>query len=188
MSLQDSEKILNRFLREIRLSWQLIFLISVVAYGLSFFRHVSNPMPVRLFPYFRLIDLLSFAIAIGMAIAIFLQKRKYFSLRALRIYLESFFSENPGLGEKQLAQKLTRTLKKPLLIIWLMGGTIVLVGVIFFWWTYSAKNMHIYFIVGLYSLMMNYPRKSLFLDLPYLIHEIFVEREKKLQESGTPER
>jgi len=57
-----------------------------------------------------------------------------------------------------------------------MGGIIVLLGVIFYWWTFTTKNMNIYFIVGVYSLMMNYPRKDLFMDLPYLIAEVLKGR------------
>jgi hypothetical protein len=122
----------------------------------------------------------SFVIAIGLAIIIFIQKRKYFSLRVLRLYLEELREKHPDLTQKQLSKKLTISLKKPLLFIWIMGGIIVITGVIFYWITYQTKNMHIYFIVGVYSLMMNYPRKDLFLDLPYLIHELFRAESNKM--------
>jgi hypothetical protein len=179
--LKDSENIIYRFVREIRTTWQMIFLICVVSYGFTFLHYLNSYTSPRLLSTFKFIDLLSFIIAIGLAIAIFIQKRKYFSLRILRIYMENLKEMYPALNEKQFTKKLTFSLKKPIQIIWVMGGIIVIIGVLFYWITFQTKNMHIYFIVGVYSLMMNYPRKDLFLDLPYLIQEIFRGRDAGIE-------
>ncbi len=176
MLFKETEKNIERFLREIKLTWQVIFLVSIVLYGLSFLHHLSTRESPRPLPYFTTIDLISFAFALGLAIFIFREKRKYFSLRALRVYLEKLAITYPESDEKKLAQLVVNNLKTPIRIIWLMGGIIVLLGVIFYWWTFTTKNMNIYFIVGVYSLMMNYPRKDLFMDLPYLIAEVLKGR------------
>jgi sterol desaturase/sphingolipid hydroxylase (fatty acid hydroxylase superfamily) len=165
MNISDSTHIIQRFLGKIRLDWQIIFLVSIVAYGISFLHHLNHRIPPPNLSYFKALDMCSFVLAIGLAMVILFKKRN---------------QKYPDLNEKQLTQKLTRSLRKPLFIIWIMGGAIVLIGVIFYCWTFEARNMHIYFIVGVYSLIMNYPRKELFLDIPYLIKEIILEREKYL--------
>ncbi|MEJ2635271.1 MAG: hypothetical protein P8184_08265 [Calditrichia bacterium] len=178
MQLRTTEDIIKSFLSEIRIFWQVIFLFSVVIYGGSFYQYLSaKPLPRQL-PYFRAFDLISFVLAISLALAIFAYKRKYFSLRPLRKFLEKIRAKHPELNENDLARKVTRDLRGRMKTVWLMGGGLILLGVIFYWLTFTTKNMHVYFIVGLYSLMMNYPRKDLFLDIPYLISEMSVKTEE----------
>jgi len=176
MHVHDSEQIINRFIGEIKLFWQVIFLFSVVIFGVSFFEYMSVRPSPRLLSYFPVIDRISFAIAIILVISVFYYKRKHFSLRYMRQVTEKLTAKNPQMDEIETARRLTQDLRSKLRIIWLMGGMLVLVGVIFYWWTLTTMNMNVYFIVGLYSLLINYPRKDMFADIPYLIHEIIKEQ------------
>ena len=175
MVLKRSDEIIEQFLKNIRLFWQVIFLLSVSIYGLSFLHYLNyRPAAVWLF-YFKTIDLSSFALALALAIAILLYKRKYFSLRKLKMMLTMLHRQNREFDESQLVKQLTTMLRSRLKGVWLMGLALIVLGIIFYWWTFTTKNMHIYFIVGLYSLVMNYPRKDLFADIPYLAHEVLKE-------------
>ncbi len=179
MLLKNSEDIINRFVREVRSFWQALFAGSVLIYAVSFFHHFT----VRAFPrplsYFRTIDLISFLMAITLAVLVFHYKRQYFSLRAIRIFLERLHKQNPELEEKELTRVLMNSLKSRMKMVWLFGAGLVLLGVVFYWWTFTTRNMHVYFVVGLYSLVMNYPRRDIFLDVPYLIHEICKSGQQK---------
>ena len=175
MQIKESEKIINCFLKEIKSFWQIIFLISFVCYAISFAHHfMANSLPIAL-SYFKTIDLISFAIAIILVFAIFFYKRKCFTLRAFRLLLLQLNKNNPDWDEKELTIHFTRNLRNKMKTVWLMGGALVILGVIFYWLTFTTKNMHIYFVVGLYSIMMNYPRKDLFSDVPYMVHESIKE-------------
>lgn len=172
MSESTPDSIIDSFLKNVRLFWQFLFLGGVLIYGLSFLFYLNNRPPVRELAYYKILDLTSFGMALLLALTIFRYKRKYFSLRALRLLAEKLFSENPEQDETGLTRGLTLNLRSRLKAVWLMGSALILLGVIIFWWTYNSRNMNVYFVVGLYSLVMNYPRKDLFLDVPYLVREI----------------
>lgn len=178
MDLKQTDEIITRFLKNIRLFWQVIFLLSVSMYGISFLHYLNYRPAAVWLPYFKTIDLISFALALSLAIAIFLYKKKYFSLRKLKMMFTVLHREKRELDEEQLVKQLTTMLRSRLKSVWLMGLALIVLGIIFYWWTFTTKNMHIYFIVGLYSLVMNYPRKDLFTDIPYLAHEVLKEDEQ----------
>jgi hypothetical protein len=175
MSLKELDGITNRFLKSIKLYWQSIFLFSVLVYGLSFLHRMDSHLSPKVYSWVPTVNWISFFIALFLAYTIFHNKRRYFSLKSFRIFFEKENSDNPGFKSKQLLQRFTRFISRKLKMVWLMGGGIVVLGVIYYWLTFDAWNMHVYFIVGLYSLVINYPRKDLFLDIPYLIHEIVKE-------------
>jgi len=70
MLFKETEKNIERFLREIKLTWQVIFLVSIVLYGLSFLHHLSTRESPRPLPYFTTIDLISFAFVYGLYVSI----------------------------------------------------------------------------------------------------------------------
>lgn len=182
----DSQAVMKRFLRQVRIFWQAIFLGSVLLYGIAFVHHFTTGTPPHYFSHFSTLDLVSFIIAITLAVAIFGYKRRYFSLRKIRHFLEGLYSREPSLREKDMARRLTRHFGKKMKTVWLMGGALVVLGVIFYWITFTTRNMHIYFIVGIYSLLLNFPRKDLFINVPYLIKEISGKPGPQTNKEGTP--
>lgn len=173
MDIKEIDKIIQRFLQRIKLQWQILFLLSVIIYGISFIYRLESHTLVKPLSYLRILNLISFVIALTLAFTIFHFKRKYFRLRFFRVYLEKLSSEDPTVEESGAIKKLTQFIGKRMKTVWYMGAALVLLGVIYYWWTFDAWNMHVYFIVGLYSLVINYPRRDLFIDLPHLIHESF---------------
>jgi hypothetical protein len=134
------------------------------------------------FKYFTLMPVLnwiSFFIAVALAIYILHIKRSYFRLKFFNQYFTQSHSENPDLDKEQLLSKFTRLIEKKMKLVWALGLVIILIGVTYYWITYDPWNMHVYFIVGLYSLVINYPRTDLFIDIPYLLKEIFQEKENE---------
>ncbi|GAB4377430.1 MAG: hypothetical protein Kow0042_25170 [Calditrichia bacterium] len=172
MKFKDSEKLIQKFLRDTRLFWQIIFLISILAYGLTFIHHLNTRAIPPYISHFRTIDLASFALALILALSIFRFKRKYFRIRFMRTFMEEYHHSHPEADESLVIKRLLRFMTSKLKIVWVMGAALILLGVIFYWYSYTTKNLHVYFIVGLYSLIMNYPRKELFGDLPYFVWEI----------------
>ncbi len=178
MNIQDSRTVINNFVKNIRLYWQVIFLISVLCYGFSFLYRMDNSPPVRDIKHFQLLNWGSFAIALFLAISILYIKRKYFRLRYFENFLENTRGENPDMDEQQLVRRLVRHIGSLMKRVWIMGGSLILLGVIYYWITLDAWNMHVYFVVGLYSLVINYPRRDLFMDIPYVIKEILKKPRK----------
>jgi hypothetical protein len=173
MDIKEINKIIQKFLQRIKLHWQILFLSSVLIYGISFIYRLESHTLIKPLSYLRILNLVSFIIALALAFTIFYFKRKYFRFRFFRVFLEKLSSEDPTIQETGAIKKLTQFIGKRMKILWYMGAALVLLGVIYYWWTFDAWNMHVYFIVGLYSLVINYPRRDLFTDLPYLIQESF---------------
>jgi hypothetical protein len=172
MNIQDSQTIIKNFVNRIRLYWQVVFLISVLCWGYSFFHHMSSSPPVDDIRHFSYLNWGSFFIAFFLAVNILRLKRKYFRLRYFENFLENEHAVNPELDEQQLVRRLLIRIGTLMKQVWIMGGALVLLGVIYYWITLESTNMNVYFVVGLYSLIINYPRRELFGDIPYLIREI----------------
>ena len=119
---------------------------------------------------------ISFFIAVALAVYILHIKRTCFRLRFFNQILTESHAKNPELDKEQLIRKFTATIGKKLKLVWISGLVIILIGVIYYWITFDPWNMHVYFIVGLYSLVINYPRTDLFADVPYLLEEVFKEK------------
>ncbi len=176
MKIQDTESIIDNFIRNLRFYWQAVFMISILAYGLTFLYRLNETPAMRVLENQSLWNWGSFLVAFILAISIFRLKRKYFRIRFFEEKAESLFHENPEMDEQGLSRKLTRVIGSKLKTIWILGSVLILVGVIYYWITFDAWNMHVYFIVGLYSLAINYPRRDLFTDIPYLVKEMFKEK------------
>lgn len=173
MNIQDSQTIIKNFVGRSRLYWQVVFLISVLCWGYSFLHHMSSSPPVQGIRHFSYLNWGSFFVAIFLAVGILHLKRKYIRLRYFEDFLENKHTANPELDEQQLVRKLVNRIGTVMKRVWIMGGTLVLLGVIYYWITLESTNMNVYFVVGLYSLLINYPRRDLFGDIPYLIQEIW---------------
>jgi hypothetical protein len=172
MNIQDSQTIIKNYVSRIKLYWQAVFLICVLCWGYSFLHHMSTSPPVQAIRHFSYLNWGSFFIAVFLAINILRLKRKYIRLRYFESFLENEHTNDPELDEQQLVRRLVNRIGTLMKGVWIMGGTLVLLGVIYYWITLESTNMNVYFVVGLYSLVINYPRRDLFGDIPYLIREI----------------
>ncbi|MCB0292864.1 MAG: hypothetical protein KDH97_21600, partial [Calditrichaeota bacterium] len=69
-------------------------------------------------------------------------------------------------------EKIFAVLRKKMTRVWLLGLVVVMVGVCYYLLTSLAENMHIYFIIGAFSMLLNYPRSEMFEDIArYVIEE-----------------
>jgi hypothetical protein len=173
MHLTEPAQVIQKFLSRIRFLWQNLFLIGIMAYGVSFYYRLQMHTSLKPLSYLQVLNWISFIIAMGLAISIFQLKRKYFRLGYYEKMIKELFSRNSDLSELQLSRQFTRLVEKKIRLVWLLAVALILVGVIYYWITFDAWNMHVYFIVGLYSLVINYPRKDLLNQVPYLIKEIY---------------
>lgn len=170
----------QNFSKRMKNTWQVIFLGVLLSYGLSllhlFYQNPAvNPAIEKHLPN---IDLISFIIAIGLAVVIFSMKRKYYSRKFSQGIVEESLRQNPDQENEVLLKNVLGILRQKMVLIWLLGLLIVLDGVVFYWLTFSSSNnMHIYFVIGVYSLVINYPRIDLFNDLPWFV----VESKKEFQ-------
>ena len=73
--------LVQNFSKKMKNTWQVIFLGVIVSYCLSLAHlfYVSPGVNPAIEKYLRNIDLISYIIAIGLAVVIFSMKRKYFS-------------------------------------------------------------------------------------------------------------
>jgi hypothetical protein len=172
MQSQESSQVIQKFLQRVRFFWQNMFLIGVMTYGISFYYRLQVHTITKPLPYLQIYNWISFIIALGLAVTIFQLKRKYFRLAYYEEVLRNLFSQSTDLKETQLSRQFTRVMEKKMKLVWLLAIGLILLGVLYYWITFDAWNMHVYFIVGLYSLVINYPRKDLLINVPYLIKEL----------------
>lgn len=178
MNHRDLNESVKRFSQRLKSGWQVIFIIMAVIYGASLYHSLRANPPIResMLAYVKNLDLLSFIIAIILALIIMNLKRKYFSKKFSRDITESALSQNSELSDQELLKIVLTQLQKKMHLIWLLGFLIILDGVILYWMTYLSRNMHIYFIVGAFSLILNYPRRVLFEEIPWYIREAKSEK------------
>lgn len=159
------------FTAQIKSNWQAIFFPGIMLYAISLIHFFySHPSPRITNPgVLKNIDLLSFILAIGLAVVIFNLKRKYFSPKFSRQVVEASLKQAPDLSVEELITKVFKTLHIKLRLVWMLGAFIILEGIIFYWSTYISGNMHIYFVIGGFSLLINYPRKEMFQDIPWYV-------------------
>jgi hypothetical protein len=177
MDIKETEKTILRFIRNVKVYWQIIFLITILAYGISFIYRLDAQTSPKSLKYLGTLNWLSFALALILAITILQFKRRYLSLKFFRKYLEQLSSDKPEFQSQELVKNLLHYTRQKLKTVWHLGAALILLGVAYYWWTFDAWNMHVYFVVGLYSLMINYPRRELFIDIPYLVEESIKRRE-----------
>lgn len=172
MSSTGLSGIIEQFIRRIRFRWQIIFVVSVIVYGISFYHHLQfHPemkIPTRMY---RILDQVFFVVALGLAVGILFYKRKYFTLKYFRKRLEALHHRHSRADARELLRLILRELDSRFNTVWWMGFALILMGVFQYWLTFVSRNMNIYFIVGLYSVLLNYPRQDLLIDIPYLAQE-----------------
>jgi len=174
MVRRSSEQILDNWIRELKNLWQILIIGAFVLYGIGLYKFFSNQPTIRksVLPYFQILDIGSLIIALGLTAAIYLIKKKYFSLRTFRILIKDFMSTTSEQSGDRVLPQVLQVLRSKFILVWILGFLVILDGVIFFLVTLSGNNMHIYFIVGLFSLFLNYPRKELVVDIPFLLEEV----------------
>ena len=168
------QEIISVFAKKIKNTWQIIFLPAIVLYGVSLL-HLFQLQPgprETIFPYLKNIDLISFVLAIAFAVIIFNMKRRYFSPKFSKRMVDASLKQDPRQDEARLIRQILTLLQKKMTLVWLLGFLIVLDGVLFYCITfYPSNNMHIYFVIGALSMLVNYPRSELFEDLPWYVAE-----------------
>lgn len=169
------EAVVRRQARRMRGSWQMFFLPGALIYGLTLLNlFYLQPEPREsLSPYLRNLDLFTFFIAIAMAVAIFNMKRTYFSRRFIRKTMDEALRRNEGMADEELLERIFGVIRARMTRVWALGLGLILLGVAFHWATFAAaQNLHTYFVIGAFSLIINYPRAELFSDMPwYLLQE-----------------
>lgn len=174
MRQNELTPLVQNFSKRMKNTWQVIFLGVIVSYGLSLLHlfYMNPAVSPAMEKYLRNIDLISYIIAIGLAIAILIMKRKYFSRKFSRGIAADSLAGNPDQEDEALLKKVLGILNRKMVLIWLLGFLLVWDGVVFYWLTFSrSNNMHIYFVIGVYSLIINYPRRDLFMDIPRYVTE-----------------
>ena len=172
----DPQTLIERFIKRLKVSWQILVLTGLLTYGLSFIYRLQAETSIKYFNSLPVLNWISFFIAVALALYILHIKRTYFRMKFFNSYMEELHSAEPELSKEHLLRRFTHFIAKKMKMVWILGLVIILVGVIYYWITFDAWNMHIYFIVGLYSLVINYPRTDLFIDVPYLLKDIFKDQ------------
>jgi hypothetical protein len=171
MNSKELNDQIKKFSQRMKSSWQAIFIVLAVVYCPSLYHsfEVNPPIRVSMLGYAENIDLLSFIIAILLAVLIFNLKRKYFSKKFSRNLVQVSLSKSGDLSDQELLRAVLKELKQKMYLIWVLGFLIVLDGIAIYWSIFLTWNMHIYFIVGTFSLILNYPRQELFSQIPWYI-------------------
>lgn len=156
-----------------------------IVYGPALYHSLKFNPPIRasVLKYAENIDLISFVIAIVLALIILNLKRKYFSKKFSRTLVQSSLTESSELSAQDLLHIVLKELQHKMYLIWALGFLIVLDGVAIYWIAFLSRNMHIYFIVGTFSLILNYPRQELFAEIPIYI----LESKKEFDRGKSPE-
>ncbi len=173
MREQKLNKIARNFIGRIKPAWQMIFFPAILLYSIALFHFFyTHPAPRHFSePLLRNLDLASFLIAIVLAGIIFNMKRRYFSSRFIRRYVEMLQKQSPAMSIDKLTDAVFEFLRRKLMRVWMLGGVIVLEGVVYYWITLTSNNMHTYFVIGAFSLFLNYPRTALFEEVPWYVRQ-----------------
>jgi hypothetical protein len=171
MIKDELDTITESFVNQLKTSWQIFFAIILVSYSISLWHFFEVKLEIRLLRYVGILDNISFVIATILAVIIFNLKRKYFSKKYSRLITETELRKDREVSEKDILKEIFKRLQSKLYLIWALGLLIVIDGVILYWITHLDRNMHIYFVIGSFSLFLNYPRKVLFEEMPWQIHE-----------------
>lgn len=168
------EGLVKSFAKKMRNTWQMFFLPGLLGYALSLMHRLyEQPAPSPgLRNYMKNLDLVSFIIAVGLTVVIFNLKRRYFSARFSKTLVAASLQENPQQDSGDLLRQVLLQLAQKMRLIWGLALLVILDGIIFYWVTFSPGNaMHIYFVIGTFSMLVNYPRSELFEDLPWYVTE-----------------
>jgi hypothetical protein len=171
ISIRDLNEVVENFSKRLKSNWQVFFLTMIIMYSASLYHALKINPPLKLSGYTQNLDLISFVFAIILTVLIFNLKRKYFSKKFSRNITKNSLKNSPDLSDIEILKIIFGYLQKKLYIIWSLGFLIVLDGLIVYGTIHLSRNMHIYFVVGTFSLILNYPRIILFEEIPIYIRE-----------------
>ncbi len=181
IDIQPLQTTIRRFVKKARNQWQLFTLAAMVTYGVTaLYLWTVHPTP-RPFSVktVTILGNVTFAVAVLLAIAIFFQKNQVFSRRFSHDFFEAMLKETNGDAEKALQEYLAVVFHK-LVRFWILAYGIVLVGVLHYWITFWPQYVHFLFIVGLFSLFLNYPRTEFFTEIPYQLQRLKMDYDEHL--------
>ena len=159
-------------LRQLRTTWQYCFLFGVAGYAIAVWQLLYASIAPNGYSAtaIRNFDTFAFILAISLTILIYQIKRQYFLPRFINKWLENALRENPESTDEQLTIGLFQLWQQKFYLSWGAGVGIIYVGLAVYWITFSQHiNFHIYFAIGAFSLIVNYPRKEMFAELPWQI-------------------
>lgn len=163
----------GRFSRQLKNTWQIVFLPGALLYVISVIHYMqSKPeFPAALQPYLRNIDLVSTLLA-GILVFIILRlKWRYFSKRYTYRLVNKKLGTSAHADDSELLTAVLNSLRGKMLLVWLLGLALVVDGALFYWLTFLPGNLHIYAMTGFFSLLLNYPKAELFSDLAWYVIE-----------------
>jgi uncharacterized membrane protein len=186
MIKDNLDNILKNQSANLKKLWQIFFAIGAICFIFSLYHFFSFRPKTKTgsIAFSKNIDIMSFILAITLAFIILNLKRKYFSKKHLHKTAEHIIQNFHIASDQKLMNNIFIVLKQKLLIIWLLGALIILDGIIYYWIFFEIQNMNIYFFVGAFSLFLNYPRRELFDDIPWVIRQTRFEIEKKQDKPG----
>ncbi len=156
---------LDAWYRQSRMTWFAIlagmlslFALTVVFHYLQIFKEPVAQDPAAVSNIFLLI-------VFGFAFLIIILKRMFFNPAKLvdgaKHKSRTAFQENDEEARrKQLAMVLSE-IRKYRILIWIMADMIIIVGFLSYVFLLSFQTFLIYSVVGIYSLVINFPAKSL---------------------------
>ncbi len=181
IDIQPLQQIITRFIRKARHQWQLFAFATMAIYGITaLFLWTSHPAPRPLpLKTINTLNNLAFGVAVLFAIAIFLQKRNLFSPQFSKAFFQNSLKTTDGNAEATLEAYLTLVFSR-FQRFWALAFGITIVGVLHYWLTLWPQYLHLLFIVGLFSLFLNYPRKEFFTEIPYQLQRIKMDMDENL--------
>lgn len=164
-----------------RLLWNIILvdvlIISVIAIVLWYFNVLSEPV----FYHLKTFNDISLIIVIILLFTIMYLKRTYLQPTKIieranrkQLHIETVdvvnFVQEFG-KEANVIAKALFIMRRYYMVVWSIANLIVLIGFISFILSLHLNNFIIYGIVGLYSLLINFPRFSIVEDCYYKISD-----------------
>ncbi len=172
------QKRIQRFVRRIRNIWQIVVFLTVLLYAVAAIHYfkVRPQFNTNLAPYLTALENISLFIAFALLMGIFLIKRKYFSRHYHRTRLMQLMKSSDN-DKGEVLHELLETLAPRFTWVWFLAFLVVSDGVLFYWLTFSPQYLHMFFIVGLFSLFLNYPREEMFSELPWQVERLKLDME-----------
>ena len=179
IDIQHLQHRIRRFVGRIRNIWQIYFFLTVILYGTAAFHYfrVRPGLKPTAAATFTLLENLAIFLAFGLLVSIFMIKRRFFSRWYQRRLLKQLMQSSAA-NEVDALNQLLHTIEPRFTWIWTLAFLVVADGVLFYWFTYSPQYLHMLFIVGLFSLFINYPREELFSELPWQVEQIKMDTDR----------
>ncbi|MEJ2544393.1 MAG: hypothetical protein P8Y99_10035 [Calditrichaceae bacterium] len=171
---------LRRIHRVNRILWNAILadivILSIIAVILWYFKILTEPVLYNL----KTFNDISMIVVILLLFTIMYLKRTYLvpskivdRAKRKELHIEATdvvdFIQEFGKEGNMIAKSLI-IMRRYFMVIWSVANLIVLIGFIYFIVSLSLRNFIIYGIVGLYSLLINFPRFSIVENCYYIIN------------------